>query len=199
MFRQIWRSSRIILLALSFVGYHWQIRFIHRFRSGRRQELEARVFARAGARVRRSALRLQGLIVKVGQFLSARADVLPLAFTRELTQLQDAVPAAPYAKIRAEVESQLGADLDAIFPTFSRTATAAASLGQVHSAALPDGREVAVKVQRPGIAVLAASDLYALQPLMKSMTSTVCVTSRSTTVGTTMRGFASNCLRKRCK
>ena len=82
MFRQIWRSSRIILLALSFVGYHWQIRFIHRFRSGRRQELEARVFARAGARVRRSALRLQGLIVKVGQFLSARADVLPLAFTR---------------------------------------------------------------------------------------------------------------------
>ncbi len=165
MFRQIWRSSRVFLLALSFIGYYWQMRFIHRFRSGRRQELEARVYARAGARVRRSALRLQGLIVKVGQFLSARADVLPLSFTRELTQLQDSVPGAPYQKIRAGIEREFGADLDALFTSFAQEATAAASLGQVHRATLSDGRDVAVKVLRPGIERLAAADLSALQKI----------------------------------
>ncbi|MCY0875611.1 MAG: AarF/UbiB family protein [Firmicutes bacterium] len=163
MFKQIWRSSRILFLALSFIRYYWQIRFIVRFRAARRQELEARVFARAGARVRISALRLQGLIVKVGQFLSARADVLPLAFTRELTQLQDAVPAVPFSKIRPQIESELGADLDALFAAFAPIATAAASLGQVHRATLADGREVAVKVLRPGIAALAHTDLSALR------------------------------------
>ena len=165
MFRQIWRSNRIFVLALSFIGYYWQIRFIHRFRSGRRQELEARVYARAGARVRRSALRLQGLIVKVGQFLSARADVLPLSFTRELTQLQDAVPGAPYQKIRVQIEREFGADLDALFTSFAPAATAAASLGQVHRATLSDGRDVAVKVLRPGIVKLAAADLSALRKI----------------------------------
>ncbi|MHB1627105.1 MAG: ABC1 kinase family protein [Bacilli bacterium] len=165
MFRQIWRSSRVFLLALSFIGYYWQMRFIHRFRSGRRRELEARVYARAGARVRRSALRLQGLIVKVGQFLSARADVLPLSFTRELTQLQDSVPGAPYHKIRAEIEREFGADLNALFTSFAQEATAAASLGQVHRATLSDGRDVAVKVLRPGIERLAAADLSALQKI----------------------------------
>jgi len=162
-FRQIWRSARIVLLAVSFVRYYWQLRWIARFRPGRRQELEAVVFARAGARVRRAALHLQGLIVKVGQFLSARADVLPLSFTRELTQLQDAVPAAPFARIKTEVERALGAELTALFSTFSPTATAAASLGQVHRAVLPDGRVVAVKILRPGIVRLAQSDLSALR------------------------------------
>lgn len=167
MFKQIFRSGRILLLALSFIKYYWQIRFIQRFRATRRQELEAQVFSKAGARVRQSALRLQGLIVKVGQFLSARADVLPLSFTRELTQLQDAVPAVAFSKIRAEIERELGADLDALFSSFAPTATAAASLGQVHRATMRDGREVAVKVLRPGIAALAQTDLSALRMITK--------------------------------
>jgi predicted unusual protein kinase regulating ubiquinone biosynthesis (AarF/ABC1/UbiB family) len=159
--------SRVVLLALSFVGYSWQLRFIARFRKERKQELEARVFARAGARVRRSALRLQGLIVKVGQFLSARADVLPLAFTRELTQLQDAVPAAPFDRIRRRIERELGASVEALFQSFEERAAAAASLGQVHRAVMPDGRVVAVKVLRPGIERLADADLAALRMITR--------------------------------
>ncbi len=167
MFSQFWRTSRILLLALSFIGYYWHIRYIHRFRQNRKRELEALVFSRAGARVRRAALRLQGLIVKVGQFLSARADVLPLSFTRELTQLQDAVPAAPYPDIRRRVERELGASIDGLFAAFSEQATAAASLGQVHRATMPDGRIVAVKVLRPGIERLAATDLAALRTITR--------------------------------
>ncbi|MCY0869929.1 MAG: AarF/UbiB family protein [Firmicutes bacterium] len=157
----------MLLLSLAFVRYYWQLRFIARFRKRRKQELEARVFAKAGAQVRRSALRLQGLIVKVGQFLSARADVLPLAFTRELTQLQDAVPAAPYDGIRQRIEQELGASVAALFQSFEEEATAAASLGQVHRATMSDGRVVAVKVLRPGIERLADADLAALRTITR--------------------------------
>lgn len=168
MFQQVTRSTRIFLLAVSFSADAARLRRVRRRLSGTdRAQAEARVYARSGARVRRAALRLQGLIVKVGQFLSARSDILPTAFTRELTQLQDAVPGAPFAAIKKILEAELGADITAVFSTFNSVPIAAASLGQVHQATLHGGESVAVKVLRPGIERLAATDLKALHKVVR--------------------------------
>lgn len=125
------------------------------------------LYGRMGARVRETALRLQGLMVKVGQFLSTRTDILPTSFTRELKSLQDAVPGVPFEQIRRIVESELGSSLESTFSSFDPVALAAASLGQVHRAVLADGGLVAVKVQRPGIERLAAVDLRALRSVTR--------------------------------
>ena len=137
---------------------------------------ENEILVEGGVRFRKTALRLGGLIIKVGQFLSARADVLPLAFTRELAQLQDQVPEAPWAEVRELMAAEWGDRLDSQFSHIEGRALAAASLGQVHHAVLRDGREVAIKVQRPGIQQLAAIDLRALGMVMR-------VVDRTTKVG----------------
>lgn len=168
MFVQFFRTMTIFRLALMFWFDYLRIRLASRKR--RREDKEvalARAYARAGIRFRRAAFRLQGLIVKVGQFLSARTDVLPLSFTRELSQLQDAVPAASIKRVRPVLESELGAPLASVFSEFDEVAIAAASLGQVYRAKLSGGEVVAVKVVRPGIERLATTDLRALRRIVK--------------------------------
>jgi predicted unusual protein kinase regulating ubiquinone biosynthesis (AarF/ABC1/UbiB family) len=116
------------------------------------------------------AVDLGGLMIKVGQFMSSRLDVLPPEITEELAGLQDEVPPVPFPAIRALAEAELGAPLDAVFAWVEETPIAAASLGQAHRAHLlpSDAADtglgtVVIKVQRPGIDAIVDVDLAALR------------------------------------
>ncbi len=116
------------------------------------------------------AVDLGGLMIKVGQFMSSRLDVLPPEITRELEGLQDEVAAESFDRIRAQAEAELGIPLDVAYETFEPVPIAAASLGQAHRARLSPGvaadvefADVVVKVQRPGIERVVEVDLAALR------------------------------------
>ena len=125
---------------------------------------------RAAARFSALATDLGGLMIKVGQFMSTRIDVLPTAVTDELAGLQDKVPAEDFAQIRALAESELGMPLSRAFAAFDSVPLAAASLGQAYKAQLTPQdatdvgfTDVVVKVQRPGIGEIVDVDLAALR------------------------------------
>lgn len=126
-------------------------------------------FRREAVRFRALAIHMGGVMIKVGQFLSSRLDMLPPEVTDELANLQDEVPAESYDSIRELAERELGAPLAEKFEWFDESPLAAASLGQVHRAGLrvedeADGfRDVVVKIQRPYIEMIVEVDLSALQ------------------------------------
>ncbi|MCB5281317.1 MULTISPECIES: AarF/UbiB family protein [unclassified Arthrobacter] len=116
------------------------------------------------------AVDLGGLMIKVGQFLSSRLDVLPPEITKELEGLQDEVPPVSFAAIRTLAEEEFGAPLELVFASIEETPIAAASLGQAHRARLLPGDaadtgldSVVLKVQRPGIDAIVDVDLAALR------------------------------------
>jgi len=114
---------------------------------------------RFAARYADAAMRFRGALIKLGQLASLRVEVLPEAVTDELARLQDRVAPHPWSEIAAQLERELGAPPEQRFRRFERLPIAAASLGQVHEATAPDGRELAVKVLYPGIERSVAVDL----------------------------------------
>ena len=100
--------------------------------------------------------------VKLGQVLSSRPDLVPPAYIKALARLQDKVKPFPYAEVEQIVEAELGVRISKAFSRFDTEPIAGASLGQVHNAALRDGREVVVKVQRPGVPKQIAEDFEVL-------------------------------------
>jgi predicted unusual protein kinase regulating ubiquinone biosynthesis (AarF/ABC1/UbiB family) len=121
-------------------------------------------------RFRAMAIRMGGVMIKVGQFLSSRLDILPPEVTDELSGLQDEVPPEDFGAIRRLAEAELGAPLEQLFERFEPSPLAAASLGQVHRAQLRADaaeanqfQEVVVKIQRPFIDQLIEVDFSALR------------------------------------
>ena len=124
--------------------------------SGHKHELR-------GQRLREALETLGPIFVKFGQVLSTRRDLVPLDIADELARLQDQVPPFASALAVAEIERSLGSPVSKLFLSFDREPIASASIAQVHLATLHDGREVAVKVLRPGIEKEIAKDVALLQ------------------------------------
>jgi ubiquinone biosynthesis protein len=120
-------------------------------------------------RVRMVLEELGPTFVKCGQILSTRPDLIPVEFIDELSKLQDHVPSFPYDSVRQIIESELHRPLEDIFRTFDIQPLAAASIGQVHKAELKDGKDVAVKVQRPHIRKTIEVDLEIMLHLASLM------------------------------
>ena len=166
--RRVLRLGRILLtvlrygldeLALSSFRQPWVRVLVRLMTIGRRLD------APRGVRLREGLVRLGPIFVKFGQVLSTRRDLLPDDFADELAQLQDQVPPFPADVSRTIVERAFGRRIDDVFARFDVEAVASASIAQVHFAALKDGREVAVKVLRPGMLEAMEADLALMRTL----------------------------------
>ncbi|CAN7024806.1 unnamed protein product [Brassica rapa subsp. trilocularis] len=115
---------------------------------------------RNAKRVLNLIVELEGLWVKMGQYLSTRADVLPQAYISLLTQLQDSLPPRPLQEVVCRtIERELGHSMEVLFADFSDEPLATASIAQVHRATLANGQDVVVKVQHNGIRAIILEDL----------------------------------------
>ncbi|KAF2414023.1 ABC transporter [Microbacterium sp. B35-04] len=166
------RYRRILRFAGRYMVQAWWYElFLPRFGLGalaaRGRTRRLRTIAR---RFHALAVQYGGLMIKVGQFLSSRLDVLPPEITKELEGLQDEVPPVAFPAIRELAEAELGVPLSRAFEWVDETPVAAASLGQAHRARLTSAdaaetgfADVVVKVQRPGIEAIVDVDLAALR------------------------------------
>ena len=152
-------------MALARVRQRWVLALARLTSLGRRYD-EPR-----GVRLRQALERLGPIFVKFGQVLSTRRDLLPPDIADELAKLQDRVPPFDGATARALVEVSLRRDLgrrfEDVFESFDAEPVASASIAQVHFARLVDGREVAVKVLRPGMLRTIESDLALLHAMAR--------------------------------
>jgi ubiquinone biosynthesis protein len=110
-------------------------------------------------RMRMSLEELGPTYIKLGQILSIRPDLVPIDFIEELSKLQNKVPAYPFSDLKRIISKEFGKPAEEVFEYLEETSLASASIGQVHRAKLKGGEEVAVKVQRPGIAKIIEVDL----------------------------------------
>jgi len=167
--RITWFFARL-LISLAF----WDILLPRLGLRGFSKRSRSKRLQKAAISYRSLAIQMGGVLIKVGQFLSSRVDILPPEFTRELTGLQDEVPAEKYLKIRQVIEAEFEKPLSDIFMSFDQQPLAAASLGQVHIAKLrssakeqiengPGCRDVVVKILRPNIEQVIETDLAALR------------------------------------
>jgi predicted unusual protein kinase regulating ubiquinone biosynthesis (AarF/ABC1/UbiB family) len=165
------RVSRLLLWTI-WVTYRERRRVIRAHEKGNDDvQPNIEVLLKVLVAFRQTAIQLGGLMIKLGQFLSSRADLLPEQALAVLASLQDEVPAEPFSHVVSVIEEELGKPIEHIFSSVERKATAAASLGQVHKAVLAStGEEVAVKVQRPNIDQLVRMDLGSLKFVIRVIT-----------------------------
>lgn len=121
-------------------------------------------------RLRQACEELGPMFIKLGQMLSTRGDLLPEAYRLELAKLVDDVPPLPADVIIAVIREELGASPETMFASFDPVPIGSASIGQVHTARLVDGREVVVKVRKPGVESLVHIDLEILADLVETWT-----------------------------
>lgn len=167
------RGRRIRAFARIYFGIAWdfwrEARLTRKIGGKRARERMAGSHRKRAIKLRETAVELGGVLIKLGQFLGARVDVMPEPYIQELAKLHDEVPPAPFDEVKALIESEFGKPLEKIFKTFDPIPEAAASLAQVHSAFLATGEKVAVKVQRPGLEELINIDLATFAYFMEGL------------------------------
>ncbi len=162
---QVWaRFVGIFLPLISFFAQIWLDA-----RAGRSAQNEAK----RAAQLRTMLTDLGPAYIKIGQALSTRPDLVPPIFLEELTTLQDQIPPFPNATAYRFIEEELGAPPSQIYAEISENPIAAASLGQVYKGKLHSGEDVAIKVQRPGLARSIALDLHILRGLARFATNRI--------------------------
>ncbi len=162
---RLWHTPwRFLLIALTvvpmYLGYlslwvKWKY-------FGRRPSKEtwSRVHRKHAKRFYKLAVRMRGGLIKVGQIISTRVDVVPKEWAEELAGLQDKVDPTPWPVIRRRITYEFGARPEDVFAEIDETAVAAASFGQVHRAVLKDGRQVALKIQYEDVRMKLKCDLF---------------------------------------
>jgi ubiquinone biosynthesis protein len=175
---QILRRYQTVLRVFSRYGFDNLAEHLGLARLRRRGRPDGGERGGRGERLRRAFEELGPAFVKLGQMLSTRADLLPPDIVTALERLQDQVAPVPFSEILEVLEAELGAPLERHFASIDPQPVAAASLGQVHNAVLPDGHPVVIKVQRPGVAEQVELDLEVLQSIAR-------LAARRTQVGRT--------------
>ncbi|ETI67067.1 ABC1 kinase family protein [Neobacillus vireti] len=151
------RMWRILSFAFSaFIRVYWY-RILKKSQSEREK-----LWGKIGQEFRQTLFELEGLLIKVGQFLSIRADLLPASFINQIQDLVDQVPASPWEEISLELEREWGGPIEDILASIDAKAVASASIGEVYRGKLKDGTTVAVKVQRPEIRSIIQTDFRSL-------------------------------------
>ncbi len=119
----------------------------------------SQLFQDIGLQIADTLGEMKGAVMKVGQIASQYKDIFPPEVAKAIAKLQRQAPAMPFAAIKQQVEKELGKPLNEVFSSFEAEPFAAASIGQVHRAVLPNGQSVVVKVQYPGVDDACESDL----------------------------------------
>lgn len=161
------RFRRTFFMFVGFFVQFWWLGKTKRWMSKERRDRKHQaIYLSQAKKFTATALDMGGLIIKLGQFVSSRVDILPKEYTDTLSELQDSVAPVATEVILKRVEEELAGTIPEIFSSFQHEPVAAASLGQVHKATLKNGETVAVKVMRPGIEATVALDLVTLKILI---------------------------------
>ncbi|MCP2036177.1 putative unusual protein kinase regulating ubiquinone biosynthesis (AarF/ABC1/UbiB family) [Planomicrobium sp. HSC-17F08] len=158
------RIYRIVYMAIKF--YTQAMLFQRRYRGRWNPMVEEkwnRLVTKQAKQYKTLALKLGGLMIKMGQFLSTRADIMPPSFLEELEGLTDRVPSVAREKIVSVLESEWNSPYTSYLSELSASAVASASIGEVYKGVLKDGTIVALKVQRPGTDRLLRADFQAMR------------------------------------
>jgi predicted unusual protein kinase regulating ubiquinone biosynthesis (AarF/ABC1/UbiB family) len=139
------------------------------YRGGEGSDSKERQLERQGVWLKENLIGLGPTFIKIGQALGTRADLLPLAYIKELALLQDQVPPFPNEEAFARIESELGRSISEAYAEFDAEPIASASLGQVYRALLHTGEEVAVKVQRPRLRETVGFDIAVLGRIVRRL------------------------------
>ncbi|MCI0393032.1 MAG: AarF/ABC1/UbiB kinase family protein [Acidobacteria bacterium] len=161
---------RALHIITTFALYHLFIYIYHRgWFIGNKDEAEEKHLVWQAQWIHRRLLKLGPTFIKIGQAVSTRADLLPLAYVRELSKLQDSVPAFSREEAMGIIESELGRPVAELYYEIESQPVAAASLGQVYRARLHSGETVAVKVQRPNLEKIINFDIAVLRRIARFM------------------------------
>ncbi|MCK4079867.1 MULTISPECIES: ABC1 kinase family protein [Acinetobacter] len=134
-----------------------------------KQAARSQLFQDIGVQIANTLGEMKGAVMKVGQIASQYKDIFPPEVAKAISKLQRQAPPMPFSAIQKQLEKELGQPIDNLFTSFDREPFAAASIGQVHKAILPNGEQVVVKVQYPGVDEACESDLKQVRLALRLM------------------------------